>query len=232
MSDRGWTRFASGAEQPSPEVPDPSTSTSGSLGRSCRCSVCSCCAAHRHSARLKQRTVGERLHPFGSIAEVAGNSRPSLAARAGQTRLERQPGQKEERWAQLLGAETHGAAEPESQQLDSSDNDRVAEIEARLGRLEHAFDDLLSRLDKGARPWSEPLLRLQERLGKITDLERIKPVLYVGPADDDAARGLRSSRRHLATLRRIAHELLIADGDRPPPRRVRPLEDSLEPGLG
>jgi uncharacterized protein YceH (UPF0502 family) len=145
MSDRGWTRFASGASSRALKyrhlldealgLSRPELSLLGVL----------MLRGPQTLGELKQRS--ERLHPFGSIAEVA-ETLDRLSQRELVERLERRPGQKEERWAQLLGGEIHGAAEPESQLLDSSDDDRVAEIEARLGRLEHAFDDLLSRLDK------------------------------------------------------------------------------------
>jgi uncharacterized protein YceH (UPF0502 family) len=94
---------------------------------------------------LKQRT--ERLHRFESITDVA-QTLDALAQRELVERLERRPGQKEERWSQLLGGESHEAAAPELQQFEPHEADRVAELEARLGRLEHAFDELLSRLDK------------------------------------------------------------------------------------
>ena len=65
-------------------------------------------------------------------------------------RLERRPGQKEERWAQLLGGESEGeAASPESPGAAApQDDDRVGTLEARLERLERAFDELLARVDK------------------------------------------------------------------------------------
>src|SRR5437868_1154205 len=49
---------------------------------------------------LKQRC--ERLHPFDSTGEVE-ETLQRLAARELVRRLERRPGQKEERWTQLLG---------------------------------------------------------------------------------------------------------------------------------
>jgi uncharacterized protein YceH (UPF0502 family) len=95
---------------------------------------------------LNQRS--ERLHRFESIAEVA-QTLDALAQRELVDRLERRPGQKEERWRQLLGAHSsEETLQPESQEPQPRGDDRVAEIEARLERLERAFDDLLSRLDK------------------------------------------------------------------------------------
>src|SRR5256885_8787483 len=51
---------------------------------------------------LKQRA--ERLHPFASTREVE-EALHRLAGRGLVRRLDRRPGQKEERWEQLLGAE-------------------------------------------------------------------------------------------------------------------------------
>jgi uncharacterized protein len=146
MSNRGWTRFASGASSRALkyrhlldeafQLSGPELSLLGVL----------MLRGAQTVGELKQRT--ERLHRFESIADVA-QTLDALAQRELVERLERRPGQKEERWAQLLGGESHeAAAAPELQQSEPHEDDRVAEIEARLGRLERAFDDLLSRLDK------------------------------------------------------------------------------------
>jgi uncharacterized protein YceH (UPF0502 family) len=94
---------------------------------------------------LKQRS--ERLHRFESIAEVT-QTLDALAQRELVERLERRPGQKEERWAQLLGGGAQEGVEPESHESPARADDRVGAIEERLERLERAFDDLLSSLDK------------------------------------------------------------------------------------
>jgi uncharacterized protein YceH (UPF0502 family) len=92
---------------------------------------------------LKQRT--ERMHRFDSLAEVAetveGLSRREFAAR-----LERRPGQKEDRYAQLLGGEM--SAHEVVEEPTSDGTDRLAGIEARLERLEAAFEQLSTRLDR------------------------------------------------------------------------------------
>jgi uncharacterized protein YceH (UPF0502 family) len=145
MSNRGWTRFASGASSRALKyrhLLDEALSLSGPelslLG-------VLMLRGPQTVGELKQRT--ERLYRFGSIAEVA-ETLDGLAQRELVERLERRPGQKEERWAQLLGGETQEAAEPDLQRVPPRDDDRVREIEVRLERLEHAFDELLSRLDK------------------------------------------------------------------------------------
>jgi uncharacterized protein YceH (UPF0502 family) len=146
MSNRGWTRFASGASSRALKyrhLIDEALQLSGAelslLG------VLMLRGAQT-VGELKQRS--ERLHRFESIAEVA-ETLDALAQRELVERLERRPGQKEERWVQLLGGATeYAAAEPESAAPQPRGDDRVAEIEARLERLEQAFDDLLARLDK------------------------------------------------------------------------------------
>jgi uncharacterized protein YceH (UPF0502 family) len=144
MSNRGWTRFASGASSralkyrhlldEALELSRPELSLLGV--RMLR--------GAQTVGELKQRS--ERLHPFESIAEVA-QTLDALARRELVEPLERRPGQKEERWRQLLG-DTEEAPRPEPLEAQPPPDDRVGAIEERLDRLEHAFDDLLSRLDK------------------------------------------------------------------------------------
>ena len=146
MSNRGWTRFASGASSralkyrhlldEALQLSGPELSLLGVL----------MLRGAQTVGELKQRS--ERLHRFESIAEVA-QTLDALAQRELVERLERRPGQKEERWRQLLGANSsQETIQPESQEPQRQGDDRVAEIEARLEGLERAFDDLLSRLDK------------------------------------------------------------------------------------
>ena len=149
MSTRGWTRFASGASSralkyrhlldEALQLSDAEVSLLGVL----------MLRGAQTLGELKQRT--ERLYRFDSIAEV-GETLDALSQRELVERRERRPGQKEERWVQLLGGVTADAAEPKSglepEEPQPRGDDRVAEIERRLARLEHAFDDLVSRLDK------------------------------------------------------------------------------------
>jgi len=146
MSNRGWTRFASGASSralkyrhlldEALQLSGPELSLLGVL----------MLRGAQTVGELKQRS--ERLHRFESIAEIA-QTLDALAQRELVERLERRPGQKEERWRQLLGADSsEETVHAESQEPRPRADDRAAEIEARLERLERAFDDLLSRLDK------------------------------------------------------------------------------------
>jgi uncharacterized protein YceH (UPF0502 family) len=85
------------------------------------------------------RTRSERLHEFASVDEVETILRDLAVAGRAQL-LERQYGQKEARWQQLLAEEAeHAAAQP----LAPAPNDRLADLEARVARLEAALADLL-----------------------------------------------------------------------------------------
>jgi uncharacterized protein len=144
MSNRGWTRFASGASSRALKyrhlldealgLSRPELSLLGVL----------MLRGPQTLGELKQRT--ERLHRFGSIAEIA-ETLEGLSRRELVERVERRAGQKEERWAQLLGGERPEAAGLESQAVRPRD-EKIGEIEARLERLEQAFDSLLGRLDR------------------------------------------------------------------------------------
>jgi uncharacterized protein YceH (UPF0502 family) len=144
MSHRGWTRLASGAGSRALKyrhLLDEALSLSGpelSL-----LAVLLLRGAQTHG-ELKQRT--ERMHRFESLAEVAevidGLSGRELVARLG-----RQPGQKEERYVQLLGGEAPAGAVVEHVAPDEG-TDRLAALEARLERLETAFAELTARLDR------------------------------------------------------------------------------------
>lgn len=95
------------------------------------------------AAELRVRT--ERLHEFESVDAVEEVLR-ALAASGRVQLLERQHGQKEARWQQLLADEPEVAAAtmvltPES--VKGSAAERIAALEARVARLEAALADLL-----------------------------------------------------------------------------------------
>ena len=109
MSNRGWTRFASGVSSRALKyrqlldealgLSEPEISLLGVL----------MLRGPQTVGELKQRS--ERLHRFGSIAEVA-ETLDGLTQRELVARLERRPGQKEERWQQLLGGDAEPATVP------------------------------------------------------------------------------------------------------------------------
>jgi uncharacterized protein YceH (UPF0502 family) len=96
---------------------------------------------------LKGRT--ERLHPFGSLAEVE-ETLEALIARELVARLERRPGQKEVRFAQLLGGDAPreaAAAEWGPPPPPVRGDERVEALEARVDRLEDEVASLRRALE-------------------------------------------------------------------------------------
>ena len=148
MSNRGWTRFASGASSRALKyrhlLDEALDLSDGQL------SVLAVLMLRgpQTLGELKQRT--ERLHSFESIAEVA-QVLDDLSGRELAVQLDRRPGQKEERYAQLLGGggeEAPPAAAPPEAPAGGDDRDRLSQLEERLDRLERGFDELLTRLDR------------------------------------------------------------------------------------
>ena len=146
MSNRGWTRFASGVSSRALKYRQLLDEALGLSEAEISLLGVLMLRGPQTVGELKQRS--ERLHRFGSIAEVA-ETLDGLTQRELVARLERRPGQKEERWQQLLGgdAELAAAAEPVAPPVPSEGADRLGAIEERLERLEGAFDELIARLD-------------------------------------------------------------------------------------
>jgi uncharacterized protein len=97
---------------------------------------------------LKTRT--ERLHPFGDMEELAGTL-GRLIERRLVARLERRPGQREERYTQLLGEEgedsTPAVAEPaEPASAAGPEPAAPSDAERRLERIEEQIAELRSQL--------------------------------------------------------------------------------------
>jgi uncharacterized protein YceH (UPF0502 family) len=91
---------------------------------------------------LKQR--GERIHAFDGLDEVHATL-ATLIDRGLVARLERRPGQKEERYAQLLGEQESRNGTPIAEavppvSVDASDDlrDRVAQLEREVAELRAA----------------------------------------------------------------------------------------------
>jgi uncharacterized protein YceH (UPF0502 family) len=101
------------------------------------------------TGELKQRT--ERLHPFPSLEEVEGVL-GGLVGRDLVVHLDRLPGQKEARYAQLLGG-TDAGAEPSSPPAvtpaaESLADDRIDALERRIAKIEDDLASLLRALDE------------------------------------------------------------------------------------
>ena len=143
LSNRGWTRFASGASSRALKYRHLFDEALSLSGEEISLLGVLMLRGPQTVGELKQRS--ERLHRFASTAEVA-QSLDGLAGRELVVRLERRPGQKEERWSHLLGGDVEDAETAAPMPTASRPDDRLAVIEDRLARLERAFDDLQTRL--------------------------------------------------------------------------------------
>ena len=102
---RGWTRLTSGAGSRARKYRHLLDQALG-LGREELAVLCVLMLRGPQTlGELKQRA--ERLHPFPDLAATEA-ALERLIERDLVARLERRPGQKEQRYAQLLGGETHG----------------------------------------------------------------------------------------------------------------------------
>ena len=128
LSQKGWTRLASGPGSRAVKhrhlldealsLPGPEISLLAVL----------MLRGAQTPGELKART--ERLHPFSSLEELH-ETLETLIANELAARLPRQPGQKEERYAHLLGRHAES-----STRAALKDDDRVAELEQRVAHLE------------------------------------------------------------------------------------------------
>ena len=144
MSHRGWTRFASGAGSRALKYRHLLDEALSLSDAEISLLAVLMLRGAQTVGELKQRT--ERMHQFESLAAVT-ETLEGLSGRELVAKLERRPGQKEERWAQLLGGDTPDTAPVEPVASEGAGDDPVAAIEARLARLERAFEELSTRLD-------------------------------------------------------------------------------------
>jgi uncharacterized protein YceH (UPF0502 family) len=92
---------------------------------------------------LKQRT--ERLHRFASLEEIE-QTLAALAERELVVRLPRRPGQKEQRYEQLLGSESASVKPRTTDDVSAEEDDRLAEVERELQALRDAVVALRAEL--------------------------------------------------------------------------------------
>ena len=132
LSRRGWVRLASGSGSRAVKYRHLLDEALGISDGELSLLAVLMLRGPQTPGELKQRT--ERLYRFESPAEVEGVL-DGLGERELVARLDRRPGQKEQRFAQLLGAET---TEPTVTADDS--------LEARVARLEAEVRELRERL--------------------------------------------------------------------------------------
>jgi uncharacterized protein len=106
---------------------------------------------------LKQRT--ERMHAFAGLAEVQ-ETLALLVGRELVARLERRPGQKEERFVQLL---QEAASEAQDTEPSPPEDQGAGDLDERVARLERELAALRAQLQasrsSGERPaFSDPML--------------------------------------------------------------------------
>lgn len=159
LAQRGWTRLASGATSRARKYRHLLSEALDLNSPQISLLAVLMLRGPQTPGELKQRS--ERLHSFASIAEVH-EALEALIDRGHVLRLERRPGQKEERYLQLLGGETEFQTEvgdrtppsqsstgPATQRVDSSSSPEshdITETDARLCRLESELAQLRSEL--------------------------------------------------------------------------------------
>jgi uncharacterized protein YceH (UPF0502 family) len=145
LAHRGWTRIASGAGSRALKYRHLIDGALSLSAEELSLLAVLMLRGPQTLGELKQRS--DRLHRFESLGDVA-QTLEGLSARELATRLDRRPGQKEDRYTQLLGGTPEEPWSDPAQRGQTPDpGDRMAEIEARLARLERAFAELSARLD-------------------------------------------------------------------------------------
>ncbi len=150
---RGWTRLASGAGSRARKYRHLLDEAFGFDAGEVSLLAVLMLRGIQTPGELKQR--GERLHHFASLAEVH-ETLERLIETGHVERLPRRPGQKEERYEQLLGGEEAAdvataadepaaptGSEPES---DGGGDDRLARLEAEVRELRSELDELRASL--------------------------------------------------------------------------------------
>ncbi len=136
LSRKGWTRLASGAGSRAAKYRHLLDDAIGLSGEEISVLAVLMLRGAQTPGELKQRT--ERLHAFGSLDDVVGVLE-RMAERDLVERLERRPGQKEERFDHRLGGDM--PATPAEPSTRSSEEERIRMLEERVGVLE---DELAS----------------------------------------------------------------------------------------
>ena len=165
LARKRWARMASGQGSRAPKYRHLLAETLGLAADELSLLAVLMLRGAQTPGELKQR--GERLHALGDLESVEGILE-RLIERGHVGRLERRPGQKEERYAQLLGAGEHREeavatrvaaptrVEPEvtADARPAPEGDDSISVERRLARLEEEVAEL-----------REALMALERELG-------------------------------------------------------------------
>jgi uncharacterized protein YceH (UPF0502 family) len=137
---RGWTRLASGAGSRARKYRHLLDEALGLEGPELSLLAVLMLRGPQTPGELKGRS--ERLHAFPDLAAVQ-ESLELLVEKGYVARLQRRPGQKEERYRHLFGTEEESSADAEAQPgAVAPPVEEVRPAEDRLGRLERELADL------------------------------------------------------------------------------------------
>jgi len=142
LSRRGWVRLASGASSRAIKYRQLLDDALGLVPSELAVLGVLMLRGPQTLGELKSRS--ERLHRFGSLDDVA-TTLTRLSDRELVARLPRRPGQKEERYAHLLGPGGETSPEPAAGETPDADG-RLDELEQRVTRLEEQLDEVLQRV--------------------------------------------------------------------------------------
>ena len=138
LSRRGWTRLTSGPGSRAAKFRHLLDDALGVSGPEISVLAVLMLRGPQTPGELKGRT--ERLHRFGSLSEVQ-QTLEGLIARELVARQTRQPGQKEERYAQLLGGDSPPAAAAPPAASDGL-AERIGRLEETVAALQEALAEL------------------------------------------------------------------------------------------
>jgi len=170
LSQRGWTRLTSGRGSRAVKyrhLLDEAISVSNA-----ELSVLGVLMLRGPQTPGELKLRSERLHPFASIAEIE-EVLTQLVDRELVERLSRRPGQKEERYRQLLGGEA-AAADPLAQ---DPGHDRIEELGKRVAKLEEELAAVQLSLRNPSFEGGG------ERLADRPELDAVENVLEKAPDD-------------------------------------------------
>ena len=142
LARRGWTRLASGAGSRAAKHRQLFDTEVGLAADEVAVLCVLMLRGPQTPGELKQRT--ERLHRLGTLDDVH-QTLDTLAGRELVERLERRPGQKEERYRQLLGGDSSEEHADEAAPVRTAElglEARVAALETELRHVRETLDSL------------------------------------------------------------------------------------------
>jgi hypothetical protein len=142
LARRGWTRLASGPGSRAAKYRHLLDDALGIPPSELSLLAVLMLRGPQTPGELKSRS--DRLFPFGTLADVE-TALDRLTERGLVERLARRPGQKEDRFRQLLGGGADEAAPPAAAS-EAVAPDRLAALEVRVERVERLLDEIARRL--------------------------------------------------------------------------------------